>query len=113
MRHLLLLALIVCVGCATPEAIQRSLQHELADLQQLEAELLPLIPDGAPVAFGSAQYHPRDGWRLQLRAMQLRAAGLVAWANGETFDVTAGYQALVAPALQAARERAAEADPGE
>lgn len=101
------LALGLLVGCATPPEVVRSLEGNLQALQQLEAELLPLVPDGPPIDFGvGARYRPRDGWRIQIRAWQLRAAGLLAWARDETFDHVAGYTALVAPAITEGRQRA-------
>lgn len=106
---LILLALGSAVGCQAPERVRQSLAHEIKDLQQLEAALLPLIPDSSPIDFGGGvAYRSPDGWRVTLRAMQLRAAGLLAWAQNETFDHEAGYQALVAPALAEARRRAKE-----
>lgn len=103
------LVLGLLVGCAAPPAVIDGLEHELQDLRQLEVELLPLVPDGPPVDFGGGvRYRPRDGWRVTLRAMQLRAASLLAWARNETFDQAAGLAALVAPALAEAQRNAKE-----
>ena len=112
MRIILIALVLGCsTGCATPPEVQQSLAHELSDLQQLEAELLPLIPDADPIDFGSGvKYRPRDGWRIQLRSMQLRAAGLVAWSRDETFDQAAGVEALVAPALKLAQKNTEETE---
>ena len=111
MRIILIALVLGCsTGCATPPEVQQSLANELEDLQQLEAELLPLIPDAPPVDFGGAKYRPRDGWRILLRSMQLRAAGLVAWSRDAAFDQAAGVEALVAPALKLAQKNAEETE---
>jgi len=97
----------LAAGCVAPAAVRDGLQHELEDLRLLEAQVLPLIPDGPPVDFGGGtSYRPRDGWRLQLRAMQLRAASLVAWAHDVVFDQEAAYQTLLMPALAEAKKNA-------
>jgi len=114
MRHLLFgVCLALVAGCATTQdqRVIDAAAGNLASLQLLESELLALVPDGDPVDFSQVggaggapvMYRPRDGWRILLRTYQLRAASLVAWSKSEPFDQAAGLQALVVPAVEAAK----------
>jgi hypothetical protein len=115
MRHILFGVLLALVaGCATTQdqRVIDAATHNLEGLQLLEKELLERVPNDAPIDFATlggsngiapVLYRPRDGWRIVLRSYQLRAAGLVAWAKGEEFDSDAGLQALVVPAVAAAK----------
>lgn len=105
----LLLALLA--GCAStpPAEITEAIQGNLTSLQLAEEQLLPLIANGDPIDFGKVGgagpeklYRPRDGWRILLRTYQVRAASLVAWANGEEFDQATAVKALVLPAIEEA-----------
>jgi len=83
---------VLGAGCDStpPPIVVESLAASLEDLQHAEAGLLPLVPaDLPPQDFGApgapVLLSPRDGWRLQLQAWQVRAAALLAWAKGEPF----------------------------
>lgn len=108
------LALLVALvaGCAStpPAEVTQALTGNLESLKLAEQQLLPLVPNGDPIDFGQVGgdgaerlYRPRDGWRILLRTYQVRAASLVAWANGEPFDQATAIEALVMPAVKQAR----------
>ena len=112
-RLLLALTLLALMGCATaqPAPITEAIQGNLESLQLLEKQMLELVPNGDPIDFGQVGgdgdevlYRPRDGWRILLRSYQVRAASLVAWANGEEFDKDTATQALVIPAIREAQK---------
>jgi hypothetical protein len=84
---------VLGTGCDStpPPIVVESLVAQLDDLQHAERDLLPLVPGDLPAQnFGTVTapvlLPPRDGWRLQLQAWQLRAAALIAWAQGKPFD---------------------------
>lgn len=121
MRNLLIvLALVLFAGCVSQQdqRIQKATQGNLESLQLMEEKLLELVPNSDPIDFsqiggaGSSPvlYRPRDGWRILLRTYQLRAASLVAWSKGETFDQNAGVDALVKPAIEQAKKNLSPPD---
>ena len=97
MKHLLLIAVLVCAGCVTsaPDVVVDALDHELEDLQLIERELLPLVPEDALAMFGSREQPARTGWAIRLRAFQVRAEALRAWARGEEFDLAEAQKRLL------------------
>jgi len=110
----LVAALVAGCASAPPAEVTQALSGNLESLKLAEGQLLPLVPNGDPIDFSQVGakagesgperlYRPRDGWRILLRTYQVRAASLVAWANGEPFDEATATKALVLPALEQAR----------
>ena len=97
MRGVAVLCGLLFGGCcgAAPQPVQDACAHQVEDLQLLERELLPLVPETATARFGETEQPARVGWAIRLRAYQVRGEALSAWAKGEAFDLAAAQRRLL------------------
>lgn len=97
MRCVTVLGGLLLAGCcgAAPQPVQDALAHQVEDLQLVERDLLPLVPEATTARFGETEQPARVGWAIRLRAYQVRAEALHAWAKGEAFDLAAAQRRLL------------------
>lgn len=88
---------VLLTGCAStaPDAVRQACAHQVEDLRLIEHDLLPLVPEATTATFGETTQPARVGWAIRLRAYQVRAEALKAWADGKTFDLAEAQKRLL------------------